>query len=152
MSFSHTTGTRGARQPGGRLVAWVNRRTVKKIRTKGGKVMGMNALVLTTIGRKSGQERATPVGWFPGPDGTWIIVASAAGAASNPAWYLNLAAHPDEVTIELDGQKIPVSAQELHGDERDAAWAQITAAAPNFAKYEVRTDRVLPVLRLTRRS
>jgi len=47
--------------------------------------MGFNALLLTTVGRKTGTERTTPVGWFPGKDGSWLIVASANGAAGNPA-------------------------------------------------------------------
>jgi len=51
----------------------------------GGQVMGFNALLLTTVGRKTGTERTTPVGWFPGKDGSWLIVASANGAAGNPA-------------------------------------------------------------------
>jgi deazaflavin-dependent oxidoreductase (nitroreductase family) len=69
-----------------------------------------------------------PVGWFPGKDGSWLIVASAAGAVGNPAWYYNIAAHPDKVQIELDGRKVPVIAEQLHGTERDEAWRQVTAA------------------------
>jgi deazaflavin-dependent oxidoreductase (nitroreductase family) len=67
----------------------------RRIRRKGGgKFMGFNALVLTTVGHKSGLERTTPVGWFPGQDGSWLIVASANGAVGNPAWYYNIAARP----------------------------------------------------------
>jgi len=69
-------------------------------------------------------------GWFPGQDGSWLIVASAAGAARNPAWYYNMAAHPNEVEVEMNGRTIPVTAEQLHGAERDEAWRQITAAAP----------------------
>ena len=69
--------------------------------------LGFNALVLTTVGRKSGLQRQTPVGWFPGHDDSRLIVASAAGAARNPAWYYNLAAHPDQVWIELTGHRPP---------------------------------------------
>jgi deazaflavin-dependent oxidoreductase (nitroreductase family) len=83
--------------------------------------LGFNALVLTTIGRKNGVERQTPVGWFPGQDDSWLIVASAAGAARNPAWYHNLAAHPDQVWIETAGRKAAVTAEQLHGAERDEA-------------------------------
>jgi deazaflavin-dependent oxidoreductase (nitroreductase family) len=108
-------------------------------------------LVLTTVGRKSGLERMTPVGWFPGADGSWLIVASAAGAPGNPAWYYNLAAHPDQVRIDVDGKTIDVRAEQLHGPERVEAWEQITAAAPRFAQYQVKTDRVLPIIRLTPR-
>lgn len=92
MSFNTRNGTRGARQPkAGRLMKWFNERAAKRIRRKGGKFAGFNALVLTTIGAKSGTERTTPVGWFPsGGDDSWLIVASAAGAAKNPAWYYNI--------------------------------------------------------------
>ena len=79
-------------------------------------------------------------------------MASAAGAAGNPAWYHNIAAHPDQVTIELTGRTIPVTAEQLHGAERDEAWRQITAAAHRFASYQRKTDRELPVIRLTSRS
>ena len=153
MSFNTRNGTRGARQPKtGRLMRWFNNRTMNRVRRKGGKFMGMNALVLNTIGAKSGTERANPVAWFPEADGGWLIVASAAGAPKNPAWYYNLAAHSDQVRIELDGQNIPVTAEQLHGPEREQAWERITSAAPRFAGYQVKTDRELPVIRLARRS
>jgi deazaflavin-dependent oxidoreductase (nitroreductase family) len=98
-------------------------------------MMGFNALILTTVGAKSGAKRTNPVGWFPGQDGSWLIVASAAGAARNPAWYYNIAAHPNDVEVEMNGRTIPVTAEQLHGSERDEAWQQITAAAPRFARY-----------------
>lgn len=121
---------------------------MNRIRKRGGKFAGMNALVLTTVGKKSGEPRSTPVGWFPGGDGSWIIVASAAGAPKNPAWYYNLAANPDRVTVELAGRTVSVTPVELHGDERAAAWRGIVEAAPRFAQYETKTDRVMPVIRL----
>ena len=155
MTFDTTpNGTRGARQPkAGRLMTWFNGWNTKKIRRKGGKIMGFDALVLTTVGAKSGAERTTPLGWFPtGDDDSWLIAATAAGAAKNPAWYYNLAAHPDKVTIELGGRRIPVSAEQLHGDDRTAAWQRIVSAAPRFASYETKTDREIPVIRLTRRA
>lgn len=152
MSFDTVNGTRGARQPkAGRIFGWVNRRVMNRIRRKGGGFMGMRTLVLITIGRKSGTERMTPVGWFPGPEGSWLIVASAAGAANNPAWYYNLAAHPDQVQIELGTGRIPVAADQLGGAERDQAWQEIITAVPRFAQYQEQTDRDLPIIRLTRR-
>lgn len=150
MSFTHPTGTRGAKQPG-RSFRWMNRLIMGRARRTEGKTMGMNLLVLTTVGRKSGQERQTPLAWFPGPDGSWLVVASANGAPANPAWYLNLAAHPDQVTVEQAGRKVAVTAEELHGAEREQAWQQIKDAADNFRKYEETTDRKLPVIRLTPR-
>lgn len=154
MAFDTPNGTRGARQPkAGFLMKMLNRSAASRIRRKGGKFMGFNALVLTTVGAKSGAERTNPVGWFPGgDDNSWLIVASAAGAPKNPAWYYNIAAHPDRVTIEMAGRKIAVTAEQLHGAERDEAWRQITEAAPRFGQYETKTDRELPVIRLTRRA
>ncbi len=98
------------------MIRWGNKMAMSRIRRKGGKFMEMNVLALTTVGRKSGAERTTPVAWFPGTDGSWLIVASAGGAA------------------------------------RDGAWRQITAASPRFAKYQEKTDRQLPVIRLVPRS
>ena len=152
MSFDTRPGTRGARQPGGRLMLWFNKLAARRIQRKGGRMMGFNALILTTVGRKSGLERTSPVGWFPGTDGSWLIVASAAGAPGNPAWYYNLAAHPDQVRIELEGRKVAVTAEQLHGAERTQAWEQIIATAPRFGQYQQKTDRELPIIRLVPRS
>jgi deazaflavin-dependent oxidoreductase (nitroreductase family) len=148
MTFDTPHGTRGARQPGGRLMAWMNDWNMKRIRANATKVMGMQALVLTTVGAKSGAPRHTPVAYFSdGPD-SWLIVASANGAAKNPAWYYNLAAHPNTVQIQIAGRTVAVSAEQLHGNARQQAWRQITSAADRFAKYEQKTDRELPVIRL----
>ena len=152
MGFDTPAGTRGGRLPSGAVFRWLNKMAAGRLRRKGGKMMGFNALVLTTIGRKSGAERTNPVGWFPGPDGSWLIVASANGAKGNPAWYYNIAAHPDQVQIEVDGRKVAVVAEQLHGTERAEAWQQIITAAPRFAKYEQKTDRELPIIRLVPRS
>jgi deazaflavin-dependent oxidoreductase (nitroreductase family) len=151
MSFTTRNGTYGARQPkGGALTRWFNDRMVKRVRRKGGKLMGMPALALGTIGKKTGERRYTPVAMFPGiPESTgWIVVASAAGGARNPAWYYNIAAHPDDVTVEFAGKVTEVTPVELHGDERAEAWAKILTIAPRFARYETVTDRVIPIIRL----
>lgn len=118
---------------------------------KSGNLFGSAALVLTTIGRKSGTERSTPVNCFPRQDGSWLIVASAAGAAKNPAWYYNIAAHPDKVRIATNGRSVPVTAEQLHGAERDVAWSEIATTDKRFARYQEKTDRELPVIQLTTR-
>jgi F420H(2)-dependent quinone reductase len=61
-------------------------------------------------------------------------------------------AHPDQVQVDIDGGKVAVTPEQLHGAERDQAWRQITAAAPRFADYQDKTDRELPVIRLVPRS
>jgi len=145
MSFDFPRGTRGARQPRGFLLRWANKMMARRVR-KGAQG---DTLVLVTVGRKSGAERESPVRGFPGPDGGWLIVASAGGAAGNPAWYHNLAAHPDQVKVITGGKTVPVTAAQLHDDERDEAWRQIITAAPRFADYQTKTDRALPIIRLT---
>jgi deazaflavin-dependent oxidoreductase (nitroreductase family) len=152
MAFDTHAGTRGARQPrAGVMMRFVNNTAAGRIR-RSGKMMGFNALILTTVGAKSGAQRTTPVGWFPGTDDSWLIVASANGGARNPAWYYNIAAHPDRVRIEVNGQVIPVTAEQLHGTDREQAWQQISGSSPRFAKYQEKTDRELPVIRLVRQQ
>jgi deazaflavin-dependent oxidoreductase (nitroreductase family) len=114
-------------------------------------MMGFHALILHTVGRRSGQERVNPVGWWPGPDGSWLICASANAAVDNPAWYYNLAAHPDQVRIEIGNKTIEVRAEQLHGAERAEEWKRIVTTAPRFAGYQVKTDRELPVIKLIER-
>ena len=151
MTFDTRAGTHGARQAPAGMLKIVNNMAASRIR-RSGRMMGFNALMLTTFGAKSGAQRTNPVGWFPGKDDSWLIVASANGSAHNPAWYHNIAAHPDKVRIEVNSQVIPVSAEQLHGAERDQAWQQITASAPRFAGYQTKTDRELPVIRLVRQT
>jgi deazaflavin-dependent oxidoreductase (nitroreductase family) len=152
MTFDTHKGTRGTRQPNGRFFRWVNSMMARRLRrSTDGKMMGFNAMILHTVGRRSGEPRTNPVGWWPAPDGGWLICASANAAVNNPAWYYNLAAHPDQVSIEVNGETVAVTARQLHGPERDRAWQQITAAAPRFAQYQTKTDRELPIILLTRR-
>lgn len=151
-TFDTRPGTRGARQPKGRLMLLLNAFMARRIRKGRKNPMGFDVLILTTTGRKSGVERTSPVGWFPEGNGNWLIVASANGAADNPAWYYNLKAAPDKARIEVDGAEVLVIAEQLHGAEREAAWQSITSAAPRFATYAVKTDREIPVIRLTRRD
>jgi deazaflavin-dependent oxidoreductase (nitroreductase family) len=115
MSFDTPAGTRGGRQPrSGLMLRLINKNAASRFRHTG-KMLGFNGLILTTVGARSGAERTSPVGWWPGPDGSWLIVAAANGAARNPAWYHNLAAHPDNVQIEVQGRRVAVTAEQLHG-------------------------------------
>ncbi len=140
-------GTRGVRMsgPAKSIIKWFNGLTASRIGRTGKAFGTMPALVLTTVGRKSGMERRTPLAYIPdGRDG-WLIIAAYAGAVNNPAWYYNLGAHPDRVRIELDGRTHDVTATERHGPDRDAAWERIVTASKRFANYQDKTDRELHV-------
>lgn len=150
-TFDARPGTRGARKPGRRLMLGLNGFIARRLR-KGGNPMGFDTLLLITTGRTSGRERTAPLGWAPDGNGGWLIAASAMGAAGNPDWYRNLAAAPGQARIEVGGDTIPVSAEQLHGDERETAWQTLKTAIPRFGRYEAKTDREIPVMRLTRRA
>ncbi|MGH3260475.1 MAG: nitroreductase/quinone reductase family protein [Trebonia sp.] len=156
MTFEKTPrGSYGPNAPGFMAPAmkFMNNQMIRRFRRSAahgsGKTMGMDGLVLSTVGAKTGQRRQTLLGTFPDGEGAWLIVASAGGQQKNPAWYHNLAAHPDQVQIEVAGKTVSVTPAQLTGDERAAAWQRITAAQPRYAGYEKKTDRALPVIRLT---
>jgi len=85
----------------------------------------------------------------PEGDGSWLVVASSAGSSHHPSWYHNIAAHPDQIWIEVAGQRLRVTAEQLEGQRREQAWQPITASQPRYAGYQRKTDRVLPVIRLS---
>lgn len=150
MTIAKTPGgTRGARVPPRRLIKILVPLMARSHRRKGDTFQGNELLYLTTIGAKSGETRNHPVARFDDGEGGWWIVASLGGAAHHPAWYHNIAAHPDRVSVEVAGSHYQVSAQQLSGADYDNAWAQITSRSPGFLEYAKKTDRHLPVLRLT---
>lgn len=152
MTFDTTNGTRGKKQPRGRAFLLLNA-VIARVARRRTRVMGMDVLNVVTVGRKTGEERRSPVAWFPGGGDSVLVVASANGATKHPAWFLNIAAAPDRVWMERAGRpRTPVTAEQLRGEERETAWRQITAAAKNFVGYEAATDREIPVLRLTPRA
>jgi len=77
-----------------------------------------------------------------------VIFASAAGAPTNPGWYHNLLANPN-TTIEIGADTIDVLATEATGEERERLYATQKESLPQFAEYEQKTDRVIPVIILT---
>jgi deazaflavin-dependent oxidoreductase (nitroreductase family) len=128
----------------------MNARINRKIRRGRGHFMGMDVLILNTVGRRSGRPRETPLAWFPDGDDAWLIVASG-GGSRHPDWHANLTAHPGRATIELPGQApIPVTPHVLDGPEREQAWNRVAATQPRYAKYQAKSDRQYPIIRLTR--
>jgi deazaflavin-dependent oxidoreductase (nitroreductase family) len=110
---------------------------------------GGHLLVLTTVGARSGERRSSTLGYFPDGDNGWIIIASAAGAAKNPAWLFNMAKHPDQVWIQLGDRNLRVTPRTLKGQERTDAWQRVVTQSPGYANYETKTDREIPIVRLT---
>ena len=140
-------GTHGFKVPGAfRPLARLHARIYKLVAGRGHR----NMVVLTTLGSSSGLERSSTIASFPQGEGKWLIVASMGGAARHPSWYVNLAKNPDRVQLQVGGERFQVRPASLHGEERAAAWKRITSEAPNFAEYQTKTDRELPVVSLTR--
>jgi deazaflavin-dependent oxidoreductase (nitroreductase family) len=142
-------GTRGTRQPPGWLVKIMLPIMIRVHHRQGDTFQGQDLLYLTTIGAKSGETRTNPVARFDDGGGGWVIVASAGGTAAHPGWYHNIVAHPDQVRAEVAGKTHRVSVDQLEGEARERAWAVVVADSPRFGGYTQKTDRVLPVLRLT---
>lgn len=129
----------------------MNDRMARKVRRGRGTVMGMDVLILNTVGRRSGEPRYTPVAWFADGEDARLVVASG-GGSRHPDWHANLMAHPDRASVELPGgDAVPVTPHELDGADRERAWQRIAAAQPRIAKYQSKSDRTYPVIRLTPR-
>ena len=128
-----------------------NAKIIEEFRANGGKVGGQFAgapmILVHHLGARSGTERVTPLAYVPDGDRI-LIVASKAGAPTNPDWYHNLKAHP-RIEVEVGSERFPVTAEELSPAERAEKWPMITAAAPGYADYQKHTDRVIPVFVLT---
>ena len=115
--------------------------------TEGTELQGKPVILLTTIGAKSGKIRKTPLMRVE-HDGEYAVVASLGGAPKNPVWYHNVKANP---RVEL--QDGPVTkdyeAREVFGDEKATWWERAVAAWPDYANYQKKTDRQIPVFVLT---
>ena len=112
-------------------------------------MMGFPVVLLTTVGAKTGKERTHVLGGFADGDNAWLVVASKGGAPTHPAWFINLAKNPDKVWIEVGNRKLAVKAESLKGADREKALARVAAIAPRYGEYQKKTDREIPVIRLT---
>ena len=129
-----------------------NTAIIQEFRDNQGVVVGMfegrPLLLLTSTGAKTGNPHTTPAACYMDGD-AWVIIASAAGADSNPAWYFNLKANP-KARIEVGAETLDVEATEAVGDDRDRLYAGMVELSPQFAEYELTTARKIPVFRLAR--
>jgi deazaflavin-dependent oxidoreductase (nitroreductase family) len=116
----------------------------------GGNFEGAPLLLLHTVGKRSGKPRVNPVMYLK--DGErYLVFASKGGADTHPDWFLNLKARPD-IKIEVGDETIDVRAEEIKGPEHDALYARQAKLFPNFAEYQRKTKRVIPVVALTKRK
>ena len=115
--------------------------------TAGNELNGKPVIILTSVGAKSGKLRKTPLMRVEHA-GEYAVVASLGGAPQNPVWYYNLTANP-HVELQDGPAKQDYVAREVTGDERGAWWERAVAAWPDYAEYQEKTTRVIPVFVLT---
>ena len=111
--------------------------------TEGTTMRDMPVVVLTTVGARSGKLRKTPLMRVE-HDGTYAVVASQGGAPTHPLWYHNLRAHP-RVELQDGTHKGDYLAREVTGEEKAIWWERAVAAYPDYADYQTRTERQIPV-------
>lgn len=129
-----------------------NQANIDEFRANGGKIGGIFTgkpmLLLTTTGAKSGKQRTNPLMY--NTDGDRVLVfASKGGAPTHPDWYHNLVANP-EVTVELGTEKFKARATVLTGEERNRLYQKQGEEFPQFADYQKKTTRKIPVIALER--
>jgi deazaflavin-dependent oxidoreductase (nitroreductase family) len=130
-----------------------NKKVIEEFRANAGKVGGyfeqMPLVLLHTTGARSGAERINPLAYLRDDDRIFVF-ASYGGAPHHPDWYWNLKAHPD-VTVEVGTESYQATATEITGEERDRLYAEQGGRLPQFAEYQQKTARRIPVIALERR-
>lgn len=131
-----------------------NKQIIEEFRANDGKVgghfEGATLLLLHTIGAKSGLERVNPLMTIPDGD-RYVIIASKGGAPDNPDWYHNIIANP-EVSVELGAEQFAAVATITEEPERTQLYERVESISSGFTEYKNKTDRVIPVVALTRKS
>jgi deazaflavin-dependent oxidoreductase (nitroreductase family) len=117
-------------------------------RATGGKLFGRMGkspiLLLNTVGRKSGKKRTSPLLYvMDGED--FVIIASKGGAATHPAWYLNLRANP-EATVEIGDREVQVEAEVADPEDKARLWQKMVEMYPTYDDYQRKTEREIPLL------
>lgn len=115
--------------------------------TEGTQLQGKPVILLTTVGAKTGKLRKTPLMRVE-HDGQYAIVASLGGAPKNPVWYHNVVKNP---RVELQDGTVTgdYDAREVFGDGKAIWWQRAVAVWPDYASYQTKTDRQIPVFVLT---
>jgi deazaflavin-dependent oxidoreductase (nitroreductase family) len=131
-------------------ISW-NQKIIEEFRANdglvGGRFEGKTLLLLHTTGAKTGKERVNPVAYVR--DGkNYVIIASKGGAPDNPDWYYNILAHP-RLTVEVGMESFDVEAQVTEEPERTHLYNKMADMMDSFNDYRRKTDRVIPVIKLT---
>lgn len=131
-----------------------NRHIIAEFRSNRGKVggvfAGMDVVLLTTTGAKSGLPRLKALVSLA-IEGRMFVVGSRGGASRDPAWVFNLRANP-KARLEIGEESYDVNVREPVGPERDELFAKVVAVAPNFGEYQAKTTRVIPLFEFLRAS
>ena len=124
------------------------RRYVETDGAQGHDWQGTTTLILTTTGRKTGEQRSTPLIYQTHGDAL-LVVASKGGSDTPPAWYLNIEANP-EVRVQVKGDRFTARARTATPQEKPEMWRTMTAVWPAYDEYQVKTEREIPVMVLER--
>ena len=133
----------------GTIIKWMSRANTWIFKKTNGRfgdkfLRGAPVGILTTIGRKSGEPRESPL-LFLQEGKRIILVASQGGRANNPMWYLNLKANP-QITFQTKHEVLKLTAREATDAERDEYWPKLDAMYPDFVNYRSYTDRKIPIV------
>lgn len=133
----------------GTAIKWMSRAQTWIFKKTGGRLgykflRGAEVGILTTIGRKSGEERDSPL-LFLQEGRRIVLVASQGGRATNPMWYLNLVANP-KVKFQTKQETLELTARDATDAERDEYWPKLDAMYADFANYRSYTDRKIPIV------
>lgn len=109
---------------------------------------GTTTLILTTTGRKSGEQRSTPLIYRPHGDDV-MVVASKGGSDAAPLWYLNIQDNP-EVHVQVKGDRYTARARTATPEEKPEMWRRMAEVWPDYDTYQTKTDREIPVVVLER--
>ena len=131
-----------------------NEKNIQEFRESGGRISAFGeapVLLLTTTGARSGKPRTSPLMYMADeqdPDRVYVF-ASAAGADTNPAWFRNLMAHPQDIGVEIGDEALSAEAEVLSEPLRAQVYEVQASRFSNFADYQAKTERPIPVIALS---
>jgi len=133
----------------GVLIKWMSRTNALLYKATGGKLggkflQGAPVALLTTIGRKTGQTRVSPLLYLRDGDRV-VLVASHGGRATNPMWYLNLKANP-KVSVQIKKEVLDLTARDATEEERAKYWPSLVEMYSSFEDYQSWTNRTIPIV------